>query len=221
MKLYVAALPSRLCQTIINEVYPQTRYMLSPACERSFGKNKIPFMYDRGFAIDNGAYSYHLKGEDFNGGAFLSLCDRHAEHADWIVIPDHVGDWEKTCAMAMRWVNILITYNRPLMMVAQDGSEENDFEALRSWVSNNIISGGIFVGGTTEWKLKHMHRLSQICKEADQICHVGRVNSRKRLLQCYNANVDSVDGSGASRFKATTLVMAHTMSEIERQYKLF
>ena len=221
MIFYTAAMPNKVCQKIIDQVYPQTRYMLSPVTLRSFGKSREPLLYQRGYAIDNGAYSYFLKGKDFDGGAFMSMCDKYADCADFIVIPDCVGDWEKTLSMAMRWVNMLITYERPLMMVAQDGCEVDDFGSLRSWVSNGIISGGIFVGGTTEWKLKNMYKLSQICKEAGKKCHVGRVNSRKRLLQCYNTDVDSIDGSGASRFKGTTLIMAHTLSQLDRQQKLF
>lgn len=221
MRLYTAAIPNKVCQRVIDEIYPQTRFMLSPVSQTSFKNDRLRLLNQKGYAIDNGAYGYHTRGQDFNGGAFLSLCDKYAENADWIVIPDKVGNWTETQKMAMRWINILLSYKKPLMMVAQDGAEENDYQALRSWTSNNIISGGIFVGGTTEWKLNHMSKLVEICQQSNKICHVGRVNSAQRLIQCHDTGVHSVDGSGASRFKPTTMIMTTTMRYLDKQIKLF
>jgi len=220
MKAYTAALPNRAAQAIIDRIYPDMRYMLSPATVRSFGKSREWILYDRGYAIDNGAFSYYQKGQDFNGGAFLSLCDKYAPRADWIVIPDKVGDWEETIKMSMRWTNILLSYNRPLMIVAQDGSELNDYHTLRSIVRSRIYAG-VFVGGSTDWKIKNMKAISDICTAANKICHVGRVNSRMRILQCNDAGVHSLDGSGASRFNPTALIVCKTLRELDRQYKLF
>lgn len=221
MQVYTAAIPNKACQAIIDRIYPQMRFMLSPASQTGFKGKRLELLYGKGYAIDNGAYSYYTKGQDFNGGAFLSLCDKYADRADWIVIPDKVGDWVETCKMAMRWINILLSYDRPLMMVAQDGAEENDFETLRSWTRNTIVSGGIFVGGTTDWKLKHMKKIADICKEANKICHVGRVNSKKRIELCWHAGVSSVDGSGASRFNPTALIISRAILQLERQRTLF
>ena len=220
MKAYTAALPNKLCQRAIFELWPDMRYMLSPMCMKSFGRNRHHIVKENGYAIDNGAYGYYTRGESFNGGAFLSLCDEWYHAADWIVVPDKVGDWEETIAMSMRWTNILTSYNRPLLIVAQDGCEVDDYHTIKSILRSRIY-GGLFIGGTTDWKLKHLPMLASLCKEAGKICHVGRVNSGKRVKYCYDSGASSIDGSGMSRFLATTLVVCKTLRDLERQNTLF
>lgn len=220
MRAYTAALPNKATQAIIDQIFPDMRFMLSPACLKSFGRSREWLLYDRGYALDNGAFSYYKRGLDFDGGAFLAMCDKYADRSDWIVIPDKVGDWQETVKMCMRWTNILISYERPLMLVAQDGCEVNNYEVIRSAMSSSIY-GGIFVGGSTDWKLQHMQALATICTEKSKICHVGRVNSRRRILQCHEAGAHSFDGSGSSRFNPTALIVCKTMRDLDRQYKLF
>ena len=220
MRVYTAALPNRVCQQAIFELWPDMRYMLSPMCLRSFGRNRHHILKENGYAIDNGAYGYYIKGESFNGGAFLSLCDEWHSAADWIVVPDKVGDWEETIKMSMRWTNILLSYGRPLLIVAQDGCEKDDYHTIKSILRSRIY-GGIFVGGTTDWKLNHLHTLANLCAAADKVCHVGRVNSGKRARHCFDSGVTSIDGSGMSRFLPTTLSVCRTLRHLDRQRRLF
>ena len=35
-------------------------------------------LYDRGYALDNGAFSYYKRGLDFDGGAFVTNCEARA-----------------------------------------------------------------------------------------------------------------------------------------------
>jgi len=59
---------------------------------------------------------------------------------------------------------------------------------------------GIFVGGDTEWKVATMAMWSTLAHAHGAICHVGRVNTGRRVKACEVAGVDSFDGSGPSRF---------------------
>jgi hypothetical protein len=59
---------------------------------------------------------------------------------------------------------------------------------------------GIFVGGSTEWKLATMAEWSRLAHTFGAKCHVGRVNTGRRVKLCDIAGVDSFDGSGPSRF---------------------
>jgi len=58
---------------------------------------------------------------------------------------------------------------------------------------------GIFVGGDTRWKLATMAQWARLAHAHGAICHVGRVNSARRIHLCAAAGIDSFDGSGVSR----------------------
>ena len=59
---------------------------------------------------------------------------------------------------------------------------------------------GIFVGGSTEWKVRTIGIWAQLARECGVWCHVGRVNAKRRMELCAQAGVTSFDGSGASKF---------------------
>jgi len=219
MNIYTAALPNKVCQDYIDRTYPSMRYMLSPMCIRSFGKDRH-YIVKRGYAIDNGAYGYYLRNKNFDDKAFYKLLDNWATGCDWVAIPDMVGNWEATKAMLDVWVPRLLEYKVPLLVVVQDGCEVDNYSDVHILLDRVEIQG-IFVGGTTDWKLSNIQGLSDVCKEYNKHIHVGRVNSGKRVRQCFYAGVDSVDGSGMSRFYETTRVVCDTIVDIDRQLTLF
>ena len=63
---------------------------------------------------------------------------------------------------------------------------------------------GIFVGGSTEWKLRTMLEWGAFCRGAGAYLHIGRVNSVKRIALCVASGANSIDGTSASRFSVTT-----------------
>ena len=146
-------------------------------------------------ACDNSAYS------GFDEDRYTRMVNRIGEiPIEWITLPDVVGDAETTSAMFLEWHDRL-SPNLPRAYVGQDGSEDLElpWEHFRCF----------FVGGTTEWKLSGAAR--DMMKEAQirkKWVHVGRVNSDKRLRYCFGLNVDSVDGSGYSRWQQRELVPA-------------
>ena len=84
MNIYTAALPNKVCQDYIDRTYPSMRYMLSPMCIRSFGKDRHHIV-KRGYAIDNGAYGYYLRNKDFDDKAFYKLLDNWSTGCDWVL----------------------------------------------------------------------------------------------------------------------------------------
>ena len=219
MIVYTAALPNKECQQYIDRIYPSMRYMLSPMCMRSFGASRYHIV-KRGYAIDNGAYGYYLRKQPFNDKAFYKVLDEWSIGADWVAIPDKVGDWYTTLSNLNIWLPRLEGYGCALLVVVQDGCELDNYTELMSVLSDNRIAG-IFVGGTTEWKLSNLDTLSMLCHSVDKTIHVGRVNSGKRIRLCHSANVDSVDGSGMSRFRETTRIVCDTIVELNNQMTLF
>ena len=67
---------------------------------------------------------------------------------------------------------------------------------------------GIFLGGSTEWKLANMRLWGEFCAARDIHYHVARVNSAKRLFMAIGAGAHSVDGSSASRYAVTIAALA-------------
>ena len=62
---------------------------------------------------------------------------------------------------------------------------------------------GIFLGGSTEWKLARMADWGRFCREHGCHYHVARVNTVKRYRMAHAAGAHSVDGSSATRYAVT------------------
>lgn len=146
------------------------------------------------YALDNGAWTAHAKGEPFDEAAFLAAVAAIGDAADWVVVPDVVGDAPATLAAARAWAPRLAGHRR--MFVLQDGVCGDDVDALR----REHPMHGVFVGGSSAWKDGHLSWWASWARERGLVCHVGRVNTLGRLRACVEARVDSVDGSGMSRF---------------------
>jgi hypothetical protein len=62
---------------------------------------------------------------------------------------------------------------------------------------------GIFLGGSTEWKLATMYDWGLLACAARRWYHIGRVNTRRRIRLAAEAGADSFDGTSASRYSDT------------------
>lgn len=96
------------------------------------------------YALDNGAWNAHVRGEAFDEGAFLRAIDRLGGDADWIVLPDIVAGGLRSLAFSMEWSARLGSL--PKMLAVQDGMTASD---VRHHLGGMV---GIFVGGSTGWK---------------------------------------------------------------------
>jgi hypothetical protein len=100
----------------------------------------------------------------------------------------------------------------PLVLIAvQDGMEP---DVLAPLVNSRV---GIFLGGSTEWKLATMPRWGTFCAARQLHYHVARVNTARRFRMAVAAGASSVDGTSASRY-AVTLPLLNLSS---RQSDLF
>lgn len=170
------------------------RLLVSPAgCVRTEG-----FRY----AMDNGAWSYHQKSLPFDGEAFLRCLDMVGARADWIVIPDRVGDAVGTLEMLATWWPRLRGAGL-LLLALQDGMSEF---AVESAVRPGM---GLFLGGSTEYKEQSARAWGRFARERSLYFHVGRVNTVRRISIAAEAGADSVDGSSASRFAANIPRLSH------------
>ena len=136
--------------------------------------------------VDNSAFTC------FDEKRYRGLVSRINCEIEWITLPDVVADAKITTQLFHQWKEQV---DQPLAYVGQDGCEDleipwDDFECF-------------FIGGSTEWKLSQITAiLVQEAKKRNKRVHMGRVNSQKRLRYAYQLGVDSVDGSGYSRWKS-------------------
>jgi hypothetical protein len=117
-----------------------------------------------------------------------------------IVLPDIVMGGLASLRFSQKWLERLrrrqALAGQTFLIAVQIGM---DPEAVRHLLGPRV---GVFVGGDTPWKLATMARLARLAHPRGAICHVGRVNSARRVRLCMAAGADSFDGSGVSRFAA-------------------
>lgn len=148
----------------------------------------LPQKPDAHFAIDNGAFA------GFKRAAFEGLLRREESRRHlcrFVAVPDVVGSARRTLEVFDGWYGQLAQW--PLALVAQDGLEDLPIP----WDS----IAAIFIGGSTEWKESgHAQAVVKAAQALGKWVHVGRVNTEDRFENFDLLNVDSIDGTGISRY---------------------
>ncbi|MDG9857934.1 hypothetical protein N5C93_29635 [Pseudomonas nitroreducens] len=80
---------------------------------------------------------------------------------------------------------------------------------------------GIFLGGSTEWKLQTMEAWGVLARRRNCYFHVGRVNSARRIAMCSAAGASSFDGTSVTRFANTLPRLDAALSFAGEQKDLF
>lgn len=146
------------------------------------------------WAADNDAF------QGFKVEPYFAMLSRIANKPNCLFVcaPDVVGDVETSLLYFDYWEAALRQLGLPPALVAQDGLTP----ALVPWDRLDAL----FIGGSTEWKLgPEARRLVDAAKDRGKWVHMGRVNSVRRLRYARSIEVDSVDGSGWSRFSDAML----------------
>ena len=164
------------------------------------------------YGLDNGAWSCYQRDVPFDAEAFLLAVRKLGQGADFIVVPDMVGAGLTSLRMSLLWLPFLQGVGRRRLLAVQDGMTRKDIEPL---VSDTV---GIFVGGTTEWKLATLGEWGAVKAATGCYLHVGRVNSRKRILLCGEAGADSFDGTSVTRFAVHLPRLNKAIREAESLY---
>lgn len=150
------------------------------------------------YMLDNGAWGCHLRAVPWNPALFIELLDLHGRGSDMTVLPDIVGGGEESLELSLSWVKRVRAYGAPLLLAVQDGMPLSSVEvALRRYRL------GIFVGGSTEWKLETLPDWGRMARKVGCWLHVARVNSMKRIRLCHLAGAHSFDGTSVTKFPST------------------
>lgn len=149
-------------------------------------------------AIDNGAWGAFKNQTAFDAKGFETLVERAGSMADFVIVPDIVAGGMESLKFSLSWLPRL-RHVRQLLLPVQDGMDTASVTAvLRAW------SGlGIFLGGSTEWKLKTMYGWGMVAASLERHYHVGRVNSARRIRLAAEAGAQSFDGTSATRYSCT------------------
>jgi hypothetical protein len=123
--------------------------------------------------------------------------------ADWLVLPDIVAGGLPSLALSCRYLNRCLSVAPMVLIAVQDGMTPDDLSPL---VGPQV---GIFLGGSTEWKLARMAEWGKFCADRGIHYHVARVNSIARMSLAASCGADSVDGSSASRYAVSLPKLAY------------
>ena len=154
--------------------------------------------------VDCGAWTHHQNGVPFDGDLYLRCLDKMAACADFIVLPDVPMDGERSSELSLSWIDRVRAYGRPMLFPVQNGMTSAP-------IGPDI---GVFVGGDDRWKEITMPYWARYAHERGAWCHVGRVNSQRRIEMCLMAGVDSIDGSSGSRFAVNVPKLTQWANEL-------
>jgi hypothetical protein len=164
------------------------------------------------YCLDNGAWTAHQQGTAWDERRFLDLILLMGEDADFVVMPDVVLGGVESLRLSLRWLERLWWLSVPRLIPVQDGMHAHH---LRGWLGNGV---GIFIGGSDGWKEQTAREWGKAAEQAGVICHMGRVNSQRRLRIAFRAGCHSFDGSSASKFMVSLGPLERTrQTEMQQQ----
>ena len=164
------------------------------------------------YALDNGAWGCHQRGLPFDDVAFGELVQRWGERAEWVVLPDIVAGGLCSLAFSLSWMSRIDGLR---LLAVQDGMTPDD---VRPHLGAGV---GLFLGGSTEWKLATIYMWGELASEVGCYYHVARVNTRRRIKKCALAGADSFDGTSATRFSVNAGWLADAARSEASQVCLF
>lgn len=148
------------------------------------------------YAIDNGAWTAHQQGLPINLALFVIALFKLGRDADWVACPDIVGGGLASLTLSLAWLRTVLNLTERALIPVQDGMSVSD---VRPFLCRNV---GVFVGGSpsTNWKEQTTPAWAAACRAAGAWCHVGRVNSQRRINICATAGANSFDGTSATKY---------------------
>ena len=148
------------------------------------------------YALDNGAWTAHQQGRPIDLRLFMLALVLLGRDADWVALPDIVGGGLASLELSVSWLRRVACLTERVLIPVQDGVAVEDVAPLLG------PSVGVFVGGSpdTNWKEETTPVWAQACRARGAWCHVGRVNSQRRIHICAAAGATSFDGTSATRY---------------------
>lgn len=147
------------------------------------------------YALDNGAWTAFAQKTAWDEDKFIDALTRFGAAADFVIAPDIVCGGAASLALSKTWIDACLTECPRVEVAVQNGMTADEISPLLS------AEVGVFIGGDDTWKEASMEVWCPLARSRGSWCHVGRVNTLRRLRLCQMAGADSFDGSGPSRFE--------------------
>ena len=150
--------------------------------------------YEGIHAVDNGAFSAFISGVPWDSATFLNALSKY-KTPDFIVIPDIVAGGKASLRHSRIWRQYLpdrFTW----FLAVQDG-------LAPTMIPDDLLRkiGGIFVGGSMDWKLRTAEDWINFAHGRGLKAHVGRIGTLQGLLNMQRKQADSVDSSNYTQNK--------------------
>lgn len=140
------------------------------------------------WAADNGCFS---QPERFDLASYCDWLERMSAARStclFATAPDVLGNAAATLERSAPVLPVLREMGYPAALVAQDGLESLSVP----WGAFDVF----FLGGSTHWKLSlAAAELAREAKRRGKQTHMGRVNTRKRIVYAAQLDCNSVDGT--------------------------
>lgn len=162
------------------------------------------------YALDNGAWTAHTTATPWDAGRFDAFVDQLGAGAEWVVAPDIVAGGKASLALSEAWLPRLLGRVRRVLIAVQDGIVPDDVASI---VRADPVRLGIFLGGSTEWKVATLPSWGRHAAALGAYYHVGRVNSVRRIHACRQARAHSYDGTSAILFPSTLPLLHRAATE--------
>jgi hypothetical protein len=160
------------------------------------------------YALDNGAWAAFQQHARIDLVLFAHALDTLGASADWCVVPDIVAGGRASLLLSTEWLPRVLNACPYALVAVQDGLTPDD---VVPFLGERV---GIFIGGSTAWKEQTLPQWGKVARAARCWCHVGRVNSARRIYLCSLAGVTSFDGSSGSRYAVTIPMLNRARNQL-------
>ena len=164
--------------------------------------------------LDNGAWTAHTKGIDWDQKLFEKALAKFGASADFVVAPDIHQGGASSLALSKAWISPLLNQCKKVLIPIQDGMSPDEISPL---LSERV---GIFLAGSFDYRWRHVAMWGHVAKSTACHFHVAIVNSIKRMETCQIYGVHSFDGSGPSRFASKAELMGKGLITVKKQPSL-
>ena len=146
------------------------------------------------WVLDNGAFADWQAGRPFNAEAFEQACAWASglparSRPEWCVCPDRVATGTDSLAFSLNWLDRRGADYPGLRwyLAVQDGMTGEDVEPVLHRFA------GIFVGGSSDWKVATGDAWVRWAHEHGVPCHIGRAGTIHKVGWTAHIGADSVD----------------------------
>ena len=163
------------------------------------------------YAVDNGAFSAWVNEKEWNPDPFLNLLElsqKSTRPPDMVVVPDKVASGRESLDFSLNWIKQLPEIGTRYYLAVQDGMEISDIIPVIE------LFGGLFVGGTLEWKYETAPDWVELAHDHRKPCHIGRIGTWDRIVWASRIGADSIDSSSWAQNKSYHHLKNAKMQEV-------